>query len=153
MVGNSDKPFQRKGAISNAHVGRAFEERVRAYFNGVGLTFEYGVSVEVGVNGKRQHRFDLGSIERKVLVECKAHTWTESNKVPSAKMRTWNEAMYLFHAAPKEYRKLFVALRNLNGRTGEALADYYVRTFPHLIPGDVEIWEYEESQDSARRIK
>ena len=71
---------------------------------------------------------------RPVLVECKSHTWTQSGKVPSAKMTVWNEAMYLFLLAPKRFRKVLFVLRDFNEGRGESLAEYYVRNYSHLIP-------------------
>lgn len=104
--------FQRKGAISNAHVGREFEERARAVLGEHGLALDTNHKVAVGIAlEKKQHAFDLGSENPKVIVECKAHTWTEGNKVPSAKMINWAEAMYYFYMAPGTYRKIFFVER------------------------------------------
>ena len=87
--------------------------------------------------------------EEKILVECKSHTWTKTDNMPSAKMKDWNEAMYLFHAAPDKYRKLFVVLRDFSQKRQETLAEYYIRTNGHLIPEDVEIWEFDEEKNTA----
>lgn len=95
------------------------------------------VSVPIGINGTKQNKFDLGSEEPLILVECKSHTWTETGNMPSAKMKDWNEAMYLFYATPGEYRKLFVVLRDNNAKRRETLAQYYIRTNSHFIPSDV----------------
>lgn len=35
-------------------------------------------------------------------------------------------------------------LRDERGSTGETLTQYYARTYFHLIPSDVEIWEFDE---------
>ena len=91
--------------------------------------------------------------EGKVLVECKAHTWTEGSNVPSAKMTTWNQAMFFYHVAPPGYRKILFVLRDFNPRRNETLGQYYIRTNPHLIPADVEIWEFDDSQGTAKKIK
>lgn len=148
-----DKPFQRKGAKSNAHVGREFERKVKAYFANRGLSLEEGVSIEIGINGEKPHSFDLGSREEKILVECKSHTWTESGGVPSGKINTWDQAMYMFMAAPAGYRKVFFALKDWSPKKNETLAGYYVRTKSHLIPKDVEIWEFDEIKNEATRLK
>ena len=139
-----DKPFQRKGSKSNAHVGRDFENAIQSYFENNNLSLNARVSVQIGINGKKHHSFDLGNEEKKVLVECKAHKWTESDKVPSAKLTVWNEAMYFFHAAPPGFRKLLVVLHDFSSKRNETLGEYYIRTYAHLIPNDVEIWEYNE---------
>jgi hypothetical protein len=148
-----DKPFQRKGGKSNSHVGREFEGKAKAFFANQGLSLEENVSIEIGINGTKPHSFDLGSRKKKILVECKSHTWTESGKVPSAKITTWDQAMYMFVAAPAGYRKIFFVLRDWNPKKNETLAQYYVRIKSHLIPKDVEIWEFDESKNEATRLK
>jgi hypothetical protein len=148
-----DKPFQRKGAESNAHVGRDFEKRVQDYFEGRGLSLASGVTVSIGISGKKPHSFDLGNGDENLLVECKAHRWTEGGNVPSAKLTVWNEAMFFFHASPSGYRKLLVVLRDFSTRRNETLGEYYVRTYSHLIPNDVEVWEYDEVKKTCARIK
>ena len=80
----------------------------------------------------------------KLLVECKSHRWTAGDKVPSAKMTTWNEAMYYFFLAPSDYRKCFFVLHHRRAGSGESLLDYYRRTYSHLIPDDVEFFEWDE---------
>lgn len=148
-----DKPFQRKGSESNAHVGRDFEEKIQIYFGEQGLSLSYGVTVPIGVTGKKHHSFDLGSIDSKILVECKAHRWTEGGNVPSAKLTVWNEAMFFFYVAPPGYRKLLVVLHDFSSKRNETLGEYYVRTYSHLIPEDVEVWEYDESGKNGKRIR
>ena len=51
--------------------------------------------------------------------------------------------MYYFYLAPRDYRKVLFVQRAFNQKRGETLAEYYVRTFKHLIPNDVEILEYD----------
>ena len=148
-----DKPFQRKGSESNPHVGRDFEDKIREYFAKQGLPLNSGVTVAIGINGKKFHSFDLGNTDKKVLVECKAHRWTESGNVPSAKLTVWNEAMFFFYASPPGYRKYLVVLNDFSARRNETLGAYYVRTCSHLIPADVEVWEYDENERSAKKIK
>src|SRR5437879_6462595 len=84
-------------------------------------------AVEVGVGEiKRRHRFDLGSDEPKLVVECKSHSWTEGGNAPSAKMAVWNEAMYYSSLVPDDHRKmLFVLLSRLAPET-ETLLAYYI---------------------------
>jgi hypothetical protein len=147
-----DKPFQRKGAESNTHVGRAFEAGAQAFFAREGLHLKPGVTVAIGINGRKPHVFDLGDENRKVLVECKAYTWTEGGNVPSAKITAWNQAMYLFYAAPSGYRKILFVLRDFSPKRGETLAAYYARTNAHLIPSDVEVWEFDEQQGTAKKV-
>jgi hypothetical protein len=148
-----NRPFQRKGAASNTQVGRDFEALCAVFFTGQGVHLTSGVSVDIGINGKKAHVFDLGNLYEKVIVECKAHMWTEGGNVPSAKITTWNQAMFYFHAAPTGYRKILFVLRHFSVKRNETLGQYYVRTNSHLIPQDVEIWELDEANITAQRIK
>ncbi|MCJ7576767.1 MAG: hypothetical protein MUO80_08905 [Dehalococcoidia bacterium] len=147
-----DRPFQRKGAISNTHVGREFEIKAREFFARQGIILSPGFVLAIGTNGKRQHKFDLGDQKKKVIVECKSHKWTEGGNAPSSKIRAWNEAMYLFYAAPSNYRKILFVLRDYSEDKMETLAEYYIRTSPHLIPAEVEIWEYDEATRIGERV-
>lgn len=149
-----DKPHQRIGSQSNAHVGRDFEIAARSFFCNVGLNLDRGVKIPVGIqNIKKDHAFDLGCLERQVLVECKSHKWTAPNdNVPSAKLTVWNEAMYYFLATPPSYRKIMFVLRDYSTKRKETLAEYYIRTYRHLIPEGIEIWEYDESTMLATQL-
>jgi len=92
---------------------------------------------------KKLHCFDLGTTKEKILVECKSHTWTAGAKVPSAKMTVWNEAMYYFHLAPLDYRKILFVLHDRRKKEGESLLTYYKRTYSHMIPEGVEFLEWD----------
>ena len=50
--------------------------------------------------------------------------------------------MYYFSLAPREFRKIFFVLKDVCDRRTESLGEYYVRLNRHLIPVDVEVWEY-----------
>jgi hypothetical protein len=67
-------------------------------------------------------------------------------------MTEWNEAMYYFHATPGEFRKILFVLGDYSQRRNETLAQYYIRTYFHLIPRNVEIWEFDENKNKAARI-
>jgi hypothetical protein len=145
--------FQRVGADHNAGVGRLFEEIARAFFlSREGINLVPNFPVEVGVSRqKKRHRFDLGSAAPPVLVECKSHTWTSTGNMPSAKMTVWNEAMYYFHVAPPEFRKILFVLKH--ERRGLSLASYYLNTHGHLVPDDVEVWEFDTSTQIGERLR
>ncbi len=146
--------FQREGSISNAHVGKEFEITAEKVFATKGIVVSKNFEVEVGVsNKKKPHMFDLGADNPPVLVECKSHRWTSGDNVPSAKLTVWNEAMYYFACSPNNYRKILFVLHDKRVRNGETLAQYYVRTYAHLIPEDVEIWEYNEDRDEAETVE
>ena len=134
--------FQRKNSTSNAAAGREFELMVKEILVQKGLSLCENFELPIGIaNRNKSHKFDLGSNSPPVIVECKSHKWTQGNNVPSAKIATWNEAMFYFHCAPRDYRKLFIALRDMRKSTNESLAEYYMRNHFNLIPADVEIWE------------
>jgi hypothetical protein len=147
--------FQRIGSISNAHVGRDFEEVARDYFLRIeGLTLQKSFPVEVGASiTKKSRRFDLGSEEPPILVECKSHRWTETGNMPSAKVTVWNESMFYFHIAPTRYRKVLFVVRDVHARKTESLAEYYIRNCAHLIPAGVSIIEFDEASGSAKVFK
>jgi hypothetical protein len=149
------KNHQRIGSISNAHVGRDFEAVAYAYFQrseGIALQRDFRIFLGAGSTAK-VHRFDLGSDDPPVLIECKSLHWTETGRVPSAKIRSCNEAMYYFHLAPAQYRKVLFMLRAEHPRQSDTLAEYYARTSAHLIPPTVSIVEYDERLGTARSIK
>ena len=139
--------FQREGSTSNADVGRAFEERARKLLAEHGLQLEFGHKVPCGFGtARKRHSFDLGSEDPRVLVECKSHTWTSGGNVPSAKMKNWAEAMFYFHMAPRDYRKIFFVERSVRRGQDESLPSYFLRTQAHMIPPDVECWELDDDE-------
>ena len=149
-----EKSFQRIGAKSNAHAGREFEDYVQSWFANSGLLLERDFSLALGVTSiTKLHRFDLGSEEHGVIVECKSHTWTAGDKVPSAKLTVWNEAMYYFSLAPKKYHKLFAVLKDDSVKRGMSLAEYYLKAYRHLIPSGVEIHEFDILQNRVKIIE
>ncbi|MCH7369825.1 hypothetical protein [Aeromonas sp. MR16] len=148
-----NKPFQRIGSKSNADVGREFESAASKFFINKGIKLTPNVKIAVGVaNLKKEHAFDLGCIEQQIIVECKAHKWTAGGNVPSAKLTVWNEAMYYFFTAPTGFRKIMFVLHDFSAKRNETLAEYYIRTYKHLIPNDVELWEYDENTKRASQL-
>jgi hypothetical protein len=86
--------FQRKGVKSNKQAGKDFEKKVKKYFKNQGIKLTQDIVVSIGINKKKKlHKFDLGDVTKKIIVECKSHTWTESGNIPSAKITTWDQAM------------------------------------------------------------
>jgi hypothetical protein len=140
-VANTDNP--RKGSLFEAAVGR--------FLGSQGIRVRKGYPVAIGVDDiKRPHKFDLGSDSPKIVVECKCHSWTEGGNAPSAKMSVWNEAMYYFSLVPDEYRKMLFVLLSRFDPEGETLLAYYTRSYGHLIPLGVEIWEYDQAAEAAK---
>ena len=133
--------FQRVGWVSNARAGSDFEQIAARKLADAGISVAPNLNVDVGIGAiKKGHRFDLGSENPPVIVECKSHTWTAGGNMPSAKLTVWNEAMYYFSLAPRRFRKIFFVLKDVCRK--ESLAEYYVRLYNHMIPQDVEVWEY-----------
>jgi hypothetical protein len=142
--------FQRIGSISNAHVGREFEEAARLFFAQTGISLDGGFVAPVGYKVKKSHKFDLGSENPPILVECKSYTWTSGGNSPSAKIRGLNEVMLLFSVAPDHYRKILFLLKHL--RKNVSLAAHYVKTQGHLIGPSVEIWEFDLDAKRGERV-
>jgi len=149
-----DNPHQRIGALSNAKVGRDFELAAQRFFSSIGIIVEQNLKVSVGVGElKKVHAFDLGCKAQNILIECKSHKWTAPNdNVPSAKLTVWNEAIYYFFISPSVFRKIMFVLKDYSEKRGETLAEYYIRTYKHLIPDDVEIWEFDEKEKKATSL-
>jgi hypothetical protein len=147
-----DKPYQRVGSVSNAHVGSDFEQVALKFFATQEIILSRDFRIEIGLSKKKRHCFDLGAEAPKVLVECKSHRWTASARVPSAKLTVWNEAMYYFHLAPPGYRKVFFVLHDRRQSEGESLLAYYKRTYAHLIPDDVEFMEWDEATGAVVKV-
>lgn len=146
---------QREGGISNAKVGSDFEEDTYEYFKEhQQLILKPNIKIEIGVSNRKLklHAFDLGCEEKKILVECKSHKWTAGDNVPSAKLTVWNEAMYYFMASPKDYRKIMFVLKDYNKKRKVSLASYYIKKYGHLIPDDVEFWEFDENAKTAEKL-
>lgn len=146
MVNN----FQRIGSKSNTHAGREFEEAARLFFAETGITLKPEFVAPVGHKIKKPHKFDLGSEDPPILVECKSYTWTSGGNSPSAKIRGLNEVMLLFSLAPRRYRKILFVLKHL--RKDVSLAAHYIKTQGHLIGPKVEIWEFDLDKKHGEQV-
>jgi hypothetical protein len=60
--------------------------------------------------------------------------------------------MYYFHCSPPGFRKIFFVLRDERKSNGESLCGYYLRNYGHLVPDDVEIWEYDENTGTVEVV-
>ena len=65
-LGSVQRPHQRVGALSNAHVGRDFEDVALEYFRSLGIELERDFSIELGLTKKKIRRFDLGTSAKKI---------------------------------------------------------------------------------------
>ena len=148
-----ENTFQRIGASSNSQVGKEFEQNIQRYlWDTQGLQLKFSFKLSLGLSREKVRRFDLGSDTPPVLVECKSFTWTGTDRSPSAKRAQFIEAMYYFHLAPTKFRKMIFMNRSFSKKRGESLAGYLVRLQGHLIPTDVEVWEYDEASRKAQQI-
>jgi len=143
-----DKQHQRKGEKSNSQIGKEFEEIALEYFRKKGIELEKQYTIEIGLDSKKNHRFDLGNND--TIVECKAMRWTETENVPSAKMGSWNEAMYYFSLAPKRYKKIFFTERHYSEKHRKTLLEYYIDNYYHLIPNDVVLYDYDTDNNRCK---
>ncbi len=143
---------QRKNASSNTKVGSDFECLTLKHFIESLPTLQRPFWLPIGHIVQKEHKFDLGCVKEKVIIECKSHTWTEGGNVPSAKLTTWDQAMLYFFLAPRSYRKIFVVKKNVKPKTNETLAAYYLRTHRHVIPDEVEFWEIDEKKNSIEQL-
>ena len=136
----NNKPFQRKGAISNADVGKEFENKIFECLGKHGFLLEKQKRVSIGIASKKDHAFDFGS--ENILVECKSQTWTESGNSPSAKIKNWSDAMFSFYLAPSKYKKLFFVEMSYNQKQCKTLLEYFIEHYFYLIPSDVLLIDY-----------
>jgi hypothetical protein len=142
--------YQRVGAISNAHAGRDFEEAAHLYFARTGIPLTRNFVAPVGFTKKKDHKFDLGSDDPPILVECKSQTWTIGKNEPSAKIRAMNEVMLLFSVCPPHYRRILFILKHL--RNEVSLGAHYIKRYGHLIGPQIEVWEFDLVKEQAERL-
>lgn len=140
-MSNSDNP--RNGAV--------FQGQVRDWFQKQhGPGFELETKIPIGDPAKN-HKFDIVNLDKKIAIECKRYTWTETGNVPSAKMGFTNEAAFYLSFLPNTYEKYIVMLRSHHEKRNESLAEYYFRTNRHLI-GKTKVAEYDPERDELRVI-
>ena len=140
-MSNSDNP--RNGAM--------FQRQVRDWFEKqYGTRFELEVKIPIGKPAK-DHKFDIVNLDKKIAVECKRYTWTETGNVPSAKMGFTNEAAFYLSFLPETYEKYIVMLYSFHEKRKESLAEYYYRTNKHLI-GNTKVAEYNLEKDELHII-
>jgi len=121
-LSNSYNP--KKGRDFEERVGQALEERYKTSFK--------KRSINIGVPPKA-HNFDLVSEDGTIIVECKNYSWTETGNIPSAKTAFLNEAVLYLSHAPASSKKIIVVRKDNHPKRKESLAEYYVRTYFHLL--------------------
>ena len=116
-----------------------------------GLTLQTDQPIEIGEPAKA-HKFDLVGFRGGTLThvgECKRYSWTATGNVPSAKMAVLNEALLYLSLLPDDVRRFIVMPRAVHARRHETLAEYYCRTYRHLL-GDVSVIEIEMNTDEIK---
>ena len=119
----------------NPGKGHAFQklaaEMLSQHF---GVEFRLDHPIRIG-NPPKEHRFDLVSVDSLYVGECKNYAWTETGNVPSAKMGFVNEAVFYLSFLSPEIVRFVVMRKDTHPRQRESLADYYYRTYHHLLNG------------------
>lgn len=140
-MSNSDNPKR----------GANFQKKVRDWFvKKYNKPFEIEKKIPIGSPAK-DHKFDIVCDSDRIAIECKRYTWTETGNVPSAKMGFTNEAAFYLSFLPDEYKKYIVMYYSYNTKRSETLAEYYYRTYKHLI-GKIHVLEYNPDNDTMRDL-
>lgn len=139
------------GNKDNPAIGANFQREVKEWFsrnhNG---RFELETKIPIG-NPPKDHKFDIVDLDGRFVIECKCIKWTDSGYVPSAKMAAINEAAFYLSFLPDSYCKYIVMKYCYHSSRGETLAEYYFRTYRHLL-GDIKVGEYDPDSGSFRVI-
>lgn len=135
----------------NPAKGKYFQEKAAGilskYFK---ADFDLDFGIEIG-NPPKKHCFDLVSKDRKLIGECKNYSWTTSGNVPSAKMGFVNEAVFYLSFLHQVSARFVVMRKDTHPEKTESLADYYYRTYKHLL-NNIFIIEIDLNNNSLREI-
>ncbi len=135
----------------NPGVGKAFQVAVTQWMNGnLHATFEMEKKLPIGSPAKL-HGFDIADEDNRVVAECKCYTWTETGNIPSAKIRSLNEAAFYLSFLPMATEKMIVMLYSVHERRNESLAEYYFRTNRHLL-GSIKVFEFDPKTAVMRLV-
>lgn len=115
---------------------RSFQEAARRFFES---EYSANLAEEVTLDlPSGSHRFDLASLDKSILIECKSYTWTKSGKRPSAKWEAAQRTCGLL-AEAKAARKILAFQDDLLG--DKSLAREFARLNPSKL-FDIEVWRY-----------
>jgi hypothetical protein len=135
----------------NTAKGREFQRTAAQvlgrHFN---INFQVDYPIPIG-NPAKDHKFDMVSEDRKYIGESKNYSWTETGNVPSAKMGFINEAVFYLQHLPSDRRRFIVMRKDIRQTTNESLAEYYFRTYRHLLNG-VSIVEIDIATGAVREL-
>lgn len=118
---------------SNSAKGKAFQIAAATFLGQhFGTQFQIEQPIAIGIPPK-QHRFDFVSRDLGYVGEAKDFAWTEGNNVPSAKIATINEAVLYLQHLPQATVRFVVMPRRTHPKRSESVAEYYFRTYQHLL--------------------
>ena len=138
----------------HAKIGADFQKAVQQYFikkYGSGFELEMQIKIGYSEDDQKEHKFDIVNPKQRIAIECKRYTWTKTGNVPSAKMGFTNEAAFYLSFLPDTFKKYIVMLRSYHAQRNESLAEYYYRTYHHLL-GAIKIAEFDPETNSFRII-
>lgn len=137
----------------NPKTGANFEKEVLTWFQAHHKkgNFELQKKIPIG-NPPKEHKFDIVDETGKVVIECKCYTWTESGNIPSAKMGFANQAAFYLTFLPENCEKYIVLKKSLHPKRQESLAQYYFRTYKHLL-GKIKVAEYDQQTKDLKVIE
>jgi hypothetical protein len=114
-----------------------FENLVEGYFEDtLGIQFEDQVSQDEADGGR--HKFDIVSIDREIVIECKSHTWTKGGNYPSAKVA--DALVAAEHLKGHSAKRKLLVFQDDTLR-GKSLAETFMRRNREKLHG-IEIWVY-----------
>lgn len=135
----------------NPSIGAQFQEKaceiLSKHFQ---VEFQEEYLIEIG-DPPKGHRFDLASIDLRYVGECKNYSWTTSGNVPSAKMGFMNQAVFYLSLLPKSIARFVVMRKDMHPKRSETLAEYYYRTYHHLLQG-IAVLEVDLENDTVKEI-
>lgn len=136
----------------NPAKGRDFQ-RIAADVLGRHFNVKFAIDHPIPIGSPPKiHKFDLvarGKDGRQHVGECRNYSWTEGSNVPSAKMAFVNEAVLYLSLLPSSTHRFVVMPRSKDPKRQESLAEYYFRTYRHLLSSTV-IIEVDPNTDSVR---
>ncbi len=134
----------------NPGKGRDFEEKTKRALSKLYNTDFYEQIIEIG-NPPKAHKFDLVSANKDIIVECKNFSWTETGNIPQAKMGFLNQAVLYLSHTPEGATKIIVLRKDNHSKRKESLAEYYVRTYNHLLRA-INVMELDEDSMVLKKL-
>ena len=136
----------------HSRIGAFFQKQVMKWFHDkYGIEFELEKKIPIG-EPPMDHKFDIASEDGRIVIECKRYTWTKTGNVPSAKLRSVNEAALFLSFLENVEEKYIVMLKTHHPNKSESLAEYYYRTNGHLLRG-TKVAEFDPKEKEFRIVR